>query len=61
MANVIFYRLIQQTNAGFGSAVTFLIPMVASLWALFDGEEFTIFHLGAMVCILLALIIIRRQ
>lgn len=61
LANIIFYRLIQHTNAVFGSTVTFLIPVVASLWGLYDGENFGFYHAISMVCILIALLIIRRK
>lgn len=61
LANIVFYRLIQNTNAVFGSSVTFLIPVVASLWGLFDGEDFGVYHIISMVCILIALLIIRRK
>ena len=61
LANIIFYKLIQNTNAVFGSTVTFLIPVVASIWGLIDGEDFGVFHVIAMVCILVALLIIRRK
>lgn len=61
LANIIFYKLIQNTNAVFGSTVTFLIPVVASIWGLIDGEYFGVFHVIAMVCILVALLIIRRK
>ena len=61
LANIVFYKLIQNTNAVFGSTVTFLIPVVASIWGLIDGEAFGIFHVIAMICILIALLIIRRK
>ena len=61
LANIVFYRLIQHTNAVFGSSVTFLIPVVASLWGLFDGEDFGIYHVISMFSILIALLIIRRK
>jgi drug/metabolite transporter (DMT)-like permease len=61
LANLLFYDLIQKTNAVFSSTVTFLIPMVAAMWGIWDGESLNIFHLISMVCILAALFILRRK
>lgn len=40
-ANIIFYKLIQISSPVFASSVTFLIPVVAFLWGLFDNEMLT--------------------
>jgi drug/metabolite transporter (DMT)-like permease len=53
--------LIQKTNAVFSSTVTFLIPLVAALWGIWDGEALNIYHFISMVCILGALFILRRK
>lgn len=42
MALVIFNTLIQYTSALFGASVTYLIPIFAIMWGLFDGEKITI-------------------
>lgn len=36
--NVVFFKLAQQTSALFAASVTFLIPVVALLWGIVDGE-----------------------
>jgi drug/metabolite transporter (DMT)-like permease len=61
VANLLFYDLIQKTNAVFSSTVTFLIPLVAALWGIWDGEALNIYHLISMLCILGALFILRRK
>lgn len=61
LANLLFYDLIQKTNAVFSSTVTFLIPMVAAMWGIWDGESLNVYHLIAMLCILAALFILRRK
>jgi drug/metabolite transporter (DMT)-like permease len=61
LANIVFFDLVQKTNAVFASTVTFLIPLVAVVLGFFDGEAITFYHLFAMICILAALIIIRRN
>ncbi|MDA3953064.1 MAG: DMT family transporter [Bacteroidales bacterium] len=42
LALAIFNTLIQYTSALFGASVTYLIPIFAIMWGLFDGEKFTI-------------------
>jgi drug/metabolite transporter (DMT)-like permease len=38
VANVIFYKLIQISSPVFASSVTYLIPLVACFWGLYDNE-----------------------
>ena len=40
MAKIIFNNLIQISSPVFASSVTYLMPLVALLWGLFDGELF---------------------
>jgi drug/metabolite transporter (DMT)-like permease len=61
LANLFFYDLVQKTNAVFSSSVTFLIPLVAALWGLWDGESLNFYHFISMLCILGALLILRRK
>ena len=42
MALVIFNTLIQYTSALFGASVTYIIPIFAIAWGIFDGEKITI-------------------
>jgi drug/metabolite transporter (DMT)-like permease len=50
VANVIFYKLIQISSPVFASSVTYLIPIVAFLWGLFDNEMLTPYQfLGALI------------
>lgn len=44
MALAIFNSLIQYTSALFGSSVTYIIPVFAIMWGLFDGEKISVFH-----------------
>lgn len=44
-ALVIFNRVIQQTSALFASSVTYVIPVFAAFWGVFDGESLTALHL----------------
>lgn len=60
IASVIFFRLIQKTNAVFGSGVTYLIPFVAVLWGVLDGETFYAIYFGCLVLILLGVYLTRN-
>lgn len=41
-ANLLFFRVAQRTSALFASSVTYLIPIVAVFWGLWDQESFGI-------------------
>lgn len=61
MANVLFYRLIQNTNAVFASSVAYLIPIMALGWGLLDGEILQWPHLIGMVLILFGIFVLRKH
>jgi drug/metabolite transporter (DMT)-like permease len=44
LALAIFNSLIQNTSALFGSSVTYIIPVFAIMWGLFDGEKISVLH-----------------
>lgn len=52
-ANILFFWLTQRTTALFASTVTYLIPIVALLWGVLDGEHIGAMHLLGMVLVLL--------
>ncbi len=52
LALMLFNRLIQITNAVFSSSVTYLIPVVAIIFGIIDGEKFGIFNLVWILLIL---------
>src|SRR5690606_7691215 len=39
LAMILFYKLLQLTSALFASMVTYLIPIVAVMWGVLDGER----------------------
>ncbi|NND86495.1 MAG: EamA family transporter [Nitrosopumilus sp.] len=61
LANILFFRLIQLTDAIFSTSVSFLIPFVALLWGFFDGELLSLFHLLALILILSGIFLIRKK
>lgn len=60
IASVIFFRLIQKTNAVFSSGVTYLIPFVAVIWGVWDGEQFYPIYFACLVLILLGVYLTRK-
>lgn len=53
IALAIFNILILRTTPIFASSVTYLIPIVATLWGVLDGEIITSFMIISVICILL--------
>ncbi|MDO1501996.1 EamA family transporter [Winogradskyella maritima] len=50
MAKVFYNKLIQISNPVFASSVTYMMPVVALIWGLIDGENFTWLQgLGALI------------
>ena len=45
LAVLIFNMLIKHTTALFASSVTYLIPIIAIVWGMFDGEDFNLIQL----------------
>jgi drug/metabolite transporter (DMT)-like permease len=56
-----FNRLIQQTNTLFATSVTYLIPIVALFWGFLANEHITPSQIGGLLCILVAIWLIRKD
>ena len=52
IASVLFFKLVQMTDALFASSISYLVPVFAILWGLLDGEVLRWYHLIGMVSIL---------
>jgi drug/metabolite transporter (DMT)-like permease len=61
IALVLFNKLVQITNPVFASSVTYLIPIVALVWGLIDGEKLFIGQIAGMVLILAGVFIANRR
>ncbi len=61
IAWMLFYRLVQRTDALFAASVTYLIPIVAIGWGLLDGEFLSLIQVGGMVLILVGVYYTTRQ
>ncbi|HFA51404.1 MAG TPA: DMT family transporter [Bacteroidetes bacterium] len=60
LGSLFFFKLIKDTNVVFASTVSYLIPMVAILWGVFDGESITLWHFGGMASILVGVYVARK-
>ncbi len=60
IATVLFFKLVQITDAVFSSMVSYLIPLVAIIWGAVVGEPITVFHLIGMILILSGVYISRK-
>ena len=61
ISTILYFKLIQDTDAIFGSSVAFVIPIFAVMWGLFDGEGFYITQLFGMFAVLLGIYLIREK
>jgi len=61
IANLLFFRMTQQTNALFASTITYTIPIVALFWGLIDGEQFQLVYILGMLLILLGVYITGKK
>ncbi len=59
LASILYFRLIQRTDPVFGSTVSYIVPAVALLWGVWDGEVISILHLLGMGMILLGVNLTR--
>jgi drug/metabolite transporter (DMT)-like permease len=59
-ANVLFFKLIQRTDAVFGSSIAYLIPFTALIWGFLDGENLVFAHIGGMILIIFGIYLMRK-
>ena len=60
IALVLFNILIQITSTVFATAVTYVIPVIAVFWGLFDGEQLFPLHYVGMIFILLGVYMVNK-
>ena len=61
MAKIIFYTLIQISSPVFASSVAYLMPLVALLWGLLDGEVFGVNQGFSSFLILLGVYLVNKK
>ena len=60
IANMLYNKLIKITSVLFASSVTYLIPIVAIMWGILDGEPFYIGYFFWIAMIFLGLYLVNR-
>lgn len=61
LANIYFYKLIQMSSPIFASNVTYLIPIVATIWSMIFNEGVTLLQLLGTAIILFGVYITNRK
>ena len=61
IANIIFFKLIQISSPVFATSVTYLIPIVAFFWGLFDNEMLTLLQFFGAFVILIGVYLANRS
>jgi drug/metabolite transporter (DMT)-like permease len=60
IAMALFNKLIKNTNTVFASSVTYLIPIVAVIWGIIDGESLFFQHYLGMAAIIVGVLIANK-
>lgn len=60
IAWMLFYKLVQRTDALFAASVTYLIPIVAMGWGMLDGEMLNLFQLSGFGLIMIGVYFTTR-
>lgn len=61
LAKVLFNKLVQMATPVFASSVTYLMPVIALIWGLLDGEGFSLSQLLATGLILIGIYLANRR
>jgi drug/metabolite transporter (DMT)-like permease len=61
IAIILYVRLVQVSNALFGSLVTYLMPIVSVLWGIFANEKMNYITIVSLVIILTGIIIASQK
>jgi drug/metabolite transporter (DMT)-like permease len=61
LSNVLFTRLIQLSGPLFSSSVTYLIPVVALVWGVLDGERLQMLHFIGIGIILAGIYLVNKR
>lgn len=61
IAIILYYKLIQNTSPVFASSVTYLLPVIAVMWGLLDGEMFSLWYVIGGILILWGIYLIKEK
>lgn len=57
----LFFKLVQDTSAVFASTISLLLPVVAVVWGILDGEKFTLWYALGGLLVLIGVYFIRDK
>lgn len=61
IAKIMFNKLVQISTPVFASSVTYIMPIVALIWGLWDGEKFSLYQLLASCVIVLGVYLTNKN
>ena len=61
IAMLLYFKLIQITSSVFASTSSYLLPVVAVIWGILDGEKFTMWYVFGALLILIGIYLIREK
>jgi drug/metabolite transporter (DMT)-like permease len=61
IAVFMFNTLIQSGGAVFASMVTYIVPIVAIIWGVLDGEQISVWSVFAVLVILLGVYLVNKR
>ncbi|MBX2845269.1 MAG: DMT family transporter [Saprospiraceae bacterium] len=61
LALMLFWKLVQDTDALFGAIVTYLIPIVAIIWGIVDGESLQLIQYFGFGLILISVFLMGKK
>lgn len=61
VAVTMFNTLIKYTNPVFASSVTYIIPLIAILWGILDGETITLLQIISIIITILGVFLVNRD
>ena len=61
VAVILFNYLIKQTSSIFAASVTYVVPIIALLWGIWDGEDVGMHHAIGMMAILSGVYLVNKR
>ncbi len=61
IAKIMFNKLVQMSTPVFASSVTYLMPIIALIWGLWDGEKFSFYQLLASCVIIFGVYLTNKS
>jgi len=61
LALIVFNKLIKISNVVFAASVTYLIPIIAIMWGVLDGEKFNMINVFWIALIILGVMLVRNR